>query len=433
MSVPTLQSLTLVGRNLRLPRLISNAPMNWALADQIVNSAQNFAIGLAVARLAGIEAFGAFTLVFVISLLIALLHDDFLAAPMMTYAGGKKRRTPNYFSGITISSLVLALAGGLAVGLIVCAMMGYRDGALPIGLALTGAAATAANSHFVVMKRILFARDQARQAFMLSIVRITLLFSAVPPLWFAGFDLSAEVWIGLIAVSATLAALPVTLRHLPTRSLRPSLFLPLLSKHWSYARWLLLMVAVSMGQEQFVWLWVGALEGNAAVGGMRAGQYLLGLTHVIMIGMHNFIALEAARAFSRGGHDGLRGYLGQQTLILGLLVGGLLVCLALFAETWMRLVFGPDFVRYAATLRWFCLIYAVVFVREVWAIYLRTLEETRAIFLAFAASSLFAIIATYPAIKFAGIGGALAVVLIAHTISLALIAAAIITLRRMDR
>jgi O-antigen/teichoic acid export membrane protein len=113
-------------------------------------------------------------------------------------------------------------------------------------------------------------------------------------------------------------------------------------------------------------------------------------------------------------------------------VGGLIICLALFAETWMRIVFGPDFVAHASTLRWFCLIYAVVFVREVWVIYLRSLEQTRPIFLAFAASSLFALIGTYPAIALGGVGGALLVLFAAHTISLVLIAVSIVEVRKLS-
>lgn len=120
--------------------------MNWALADQILNSAQNFAIGLAIARLGGIEAFGAFTLVFVIAMLVSLLQDEFLAAPMMTYAGRRKLRTQNYYSGVMLASLALALGGGLLVGAIVAGMVGYRDGSLPVALALSGAAATTATA-----------------------------------------------------------------------------------------------------------------------------------------------------------------------------------------------------------------------------------------------------------------------------------------------
>lgn len=265
---------------------------------------------------------------------------------------------------------------------------------------------------------------------MLSAGRAGLLFLPVPLLLALNVDLSAEVWLLLIAASGALASIIPTVRHLPTARIRFGLLRAMLKKHWIYAQWLILMVGVAMAQEQFVWIWVGALEGDKAVGGMRAGQYLLGLTHVIMMGMHNFVAVEAAKAYTAGGHGSLTRYLAQQTIVLGALVGGIILMLALFAETWMRLVFGEEFVPFASTMRWFCLIYTVVFVREVWVMYLRTMEATRAIFVAFAFSSLFALIGTYPAIKLGGIGGALGVILIAHTISLVLIMMAIAAARR---
>ncbi|MCB1511329.1 MAG: hypothetical protein KDJ36_10530 [Hyphomicrobiaceae bacterium] len=398
--------------------------MPWSLADQVLSSAQNFIVGLCVARMAGVAEFGQFTLVFVIAMLAFAAQDLFLASPMMTYAGGRKRRTIAYFKAVGFLSLVLAFVAGLGAALIIAGIEYLQEGHLNWPLVLAGAGVTLANNQFALVKRIMFARNMGRTAFSLTLARVF----ALVVLWagakMLGFELKAAGWLTLLALSAGVVSLHQSV-GLSLAPVRLALQRAVLRRHWTYARWLLLMVLISLGQEQLIWVWVGLLQGDEAVGGMRAGYFLLGTAHVVLLGMHNFIAREAAEAYSAGGHRGLAAYLVRQTAMLGLMVGSLLVVLALFAEFWMGLIFGGNYADNAGTLRAYCLIYAAIFVREVWVIYLRTLEMTRPIFMAFAISSTFAFIVGYPAILYAGVPGALAVVLTSHLIALAFVMIAI--------
>lgn len=421
-TVATTPTVTLWAR-LRFT-LAGGRAMRWSLADQVLASAQNFIVGLCVARLAGIVEFGQFTLVFVVVMLTFAAQDLFLASPMMTYAGGRKRRTTAYFRSIGLLSLLLALASAVATALFVAGIELLQDGRINWPLILTGAALAFANNHFVIIRRILFARNMGAAAFALGLTRIVVLALLAGGAMLSGHQLNAAGWLGVLAVSAAVVSLPQTVAILGGRS-RISLLAALLDRHWTYARWLLLMVLFSLGQEQLIWVWVGLLQGDEAVGGMRAGYFLLGTTHVVLMGMHNFIAREAAEAFATGSHRGLSRYLARQTVMLGVLVGGLLAMLGLFAEFWMGLIFGGNYADNASTLRAYCVIYAVIFVREVWVIYLRTLELTRPIFVAFAISSAFAFVAAYPAIKFAGVPGALAIVLMSNFIALVFVLFAI--------
>ena len=59
--------------------------------------------------------------------------------------------------------------------------------------------------------------------------------------------------------------------------------------------WLLPMTAVTFAQEQAVTLSLGFFLSDEAVGGLRAGQYLLGATHFIMMALENFLPTNAAR------------------------------------------------------------------------------------------------------------------------------------------
>ena len=102
------------------------------------------------------------------------------------------------------------------------------------------------------------------------------------------------------------------------------------------------MVIVSMGQEQVVPLIMGATLGDEAVGGLRAGQYLLGITHFLMMAMENFIPRQASEHFTAGGHKALRNYLMRQTVLIGSATLALILALAIPAEFWMGRVFGAD-------------------------------------------------------------------------------------------
>ncbi|MBU2581853.1 MAG: hypothetical protein KJ622_09065 [Alphaproteobacteria bacterium] len=393
-------------------------PMSWSFLDQLTASGVSFCLGIAAARFAGHTEFGVFTLVLVLALLAATLIETVLALPMMTLAGARARRPPVYYSTVAVWTVITALAGGLTVSGIIGGFFYLRDGLIHGELVGVAFAVTFAQAAHNMVRRILFARLKGAWGFLCGVIRGLTIAVGGSALVVGGYTINAFSLLSLLAVASAVSVVIPLLRLLsryPDVRMRRAV----LNRHWKMSQWLVGMVSISIGQEQAIWLLLGGLLGDAAVGGARAGQHLLGITHFILLGMHNFVAREAAGAYAAGGHAALTRYLFERTWHLGLLTGALLLGLAVPAEFWLGLLLGDEYVRYADVLRLFAISYAAVFVREVWMMYLRTVDRSRGIFNAFALSSILAILAAAPAMLFAGIYGAVLVVISANVISLA--------------
>jgi O-antigen/teichoic acid export membrane protein len=176
------------------------------------------------------------------------------------------------------------------------------------------------------------------------------------------------------------------------------------------------MVLVATGQEQIIWIGVATGLGDTAVGALRAGQYLLGITHFVLMAVENFLPRQAAVEYRQGGVAALKTYLVRQTMLLGTVTGLLILTVAVPARFWLTTVFGPEFGDYAPLLWVYSLTYAVIFLRSIWVFYLRTIEDTRSVFRSFLVSSVTAVICAWPAIAAFGIAGAASVVLAAHVV-----------------
>ncbi len=111
----------------------------------------------------------------------------------------------------------------------------------------------------------------------------------------------------------------------------------------------------------------------------------------------------------------------QQTFVLGTIIFGLVFLIAVFAEFWLTLFFGPEYVQFALILRIFSLSYIAIFIRDLWMIHLRTTHHSRIIFLAFATSSAFAISLAWPVMTHWGITGAALLLLVSHVISMLIV------------
>ncbi|HUS97279.1 MAG TPA: hypothetical protein VMX97_11110, partial [Hyphomicrobiaceae bacterium] len=282
--------------------------MSWSLLDQLLVSAANFAIGIMVARYAGIAEFGKFTLVLVLLLYVAIVLDMILAMPMMTLAGARQHRSAAYFAAITAWNIILAVGVGAVVAALTCTLFWLRDGTVPWLLVFAAFAVTAAHNQLHIVRRTLFALDRGRSALIVGVLRYFLLFAAAAVLYFQGANTNAETALLLLAGSAFVTSIIPTVKLL-RGGVRLRMMRAIWSRQWPMARWMLLMAAVSTGQEQLIWVMVSVMLGDAAVGGMRAAQHLLGTTHFVLNGMQNFVARQSAQAYRQSGAEGLMAYL----------------------------------------------------------------------------------------------------------------------------
>ena len=398
----------------------------WAISDQFMVSAFSFIIGIVIARMLGVAEFGKVALILLLAAQAQTLQDCMLAAPMMTLVGRRAKRTASYFGAVVGWGLILSFTGGLVVATLVALLFLLRDGSVSYLLCFAALAMTASQSLHSTARRLLFAQRRRQLAMLADFGRYASLLLAVLLLRLGPEAARENAVVVLITMAGCALMGPLTYlfsTERPRVSWR--LMQKVILRHWPIAQWLILMIVASIGQEQIVPIIITFTLGDAALGGLRAGQYLVGSTHFILMAVSNYVPRRAAEAYAAGGSSQLSQYLSREMLVLGLPTVFLLLTLGIYAEFLLGKLFGSEYIQFAPILRVYCLSYTVIFVRDFWMYYLTSIEQTRATFEAFMLSSIFTVLSAYPAIRHEGILGAALVVLAANLISCAYILLAV--------
>lgn len=400
-----------------------SGPALLSIVDQGFVSGFGFVAGVLAARLVGIEEFGRFVLALIAAALAQGLHNALVTAPMMTLAGPRQRAAATYDASLLAGAFLLSLPLALGVALMLGVVFVARGEAVPLDALAAAAALTIAQNMQLTLRRMLFARGGGASALAMDVIRACAFPLAVGAAWLAGRPIGADTLLWVLAATALAAALPFAW-PIWRSNLRRLRLGAVARRHWRIARWLFPIVFVTFGQEQLVWIIVGAAIGDDALGGLRAAQYLVGLVLVLLAATENLVPTRAGRAYLETGVGGLRRYLLQVTASLGALVAVLLLAVAVPAETWLRLLFGEPFAAYASSARILALGVAFIFVRDMAAHFFRATQRTGVIFRAFVASFIVSLALLGPLLDHDGVAGAAIVVVIGHAASMAYLLAA---------
>lgn len=406
------------------------SPAVLAVADQGLVSGFGFLSGIATARLVGIGPFGRFALVVIFLSLAQNVHNALATAPMMTLIGSRTRPSRAYFASVIGASVVLSAAAGVIVaGLFGCLMAFWGEDLSWQFLAATALVGATQNLQFT-LRRFLFACGQGLRAVVMDSLRMLSFLLGVVLLYIEAGALTVTDILWLLGGTSFLSCLPFILPLMP-RQRRTVRLRAVSRRHLPLARWLLPVVLITFGQEQLVWLLSGGILGDHAIGGLRAAQYVVGLVMLLLTATENVIPVGAARAYAQEGRGGLNRYLLSTGTKLGLLFSVLLLAIAIPAEFWLKLIFGPAFVPFANCLRVLALAAVLVHVRDMATHVFRATQRTGVIFQAFTVSLVVSLLCLYPLMSSAGLIGAVLVVLIGHATSMCyLLGAAVISSSR---
>ena len=391
-------------------RLFSRySQINWALADQAVISGVNFLTGILLARYLGLEGFGQFTLAWMAVLFVNALQHATIIAPMMSI-GPKQSAAelPAYYGAVIVQQVVFSLCGFVVLFAAVEATpLVFPDWGLGgLGLPLASAAVAFQCQDF--LRRYLFARGRAAQAFVNDGVRylgqllvLTWLFLSFPDrresesaLWVIAGTAAAAAFCGVFLVER-IAWAPGALRATAAR-------------HWRFSRWLAGSAVMQWVTANLFLLAAGALLGTAAVGALRAAQTLMGPCNILFQGLENVVPARAAWHFQHGGAAALVGYMKKIGLVFGLVTAGIAVVAAAAPDFWLGLAYGGEYVGYGYLVRWYAVIYLLAFLGVPFRAGLRAIEDTRSIFLSTALASVVGVAVAYPLLTEFDVIGAVA-------------------------
>ncbi len=176
-------------------------------------------------------------------------------------------------------------------------------------------------------------------------------------------------------------------------------------RNWRFARWLVASSVVYWAAGNFFLIAAAGLIGTAAVGGFRAAQNIAGVINILTLGLENAVPPQASRHFYADGHRALSAYLRKVAWLGGGMTLAVALLIAAFPEFLLTLVFGGDYVAYADILRWIALCRPIYFLSIPLRAGLRTIEETRPLFLCSLLAASLSLAAAFPVVRHFGLYG----------------------------
>lgn len=388
-------------------RLVARyAHINWALADQSMISGVNFLVGILLARYLGIDEFGRFTLAWMVILFASSIQHATINSPMMSIGPKQSESESTAYFGAVIFQQIAFSCGAcfLLFAGVKLSGIAFPEWHLQ-GLALPLAAAALACQLQDFLRRYFFTRGRPSAAFandaILYLGQIFVLICV-----FLAFrdsmDTTKVLWVIAVMAAVAVAGGMFLVERV---ELNAAVLCSTACRHWHFSKWLTASAFLQwFGGSAFIVV-AGALLGASAVGAVKAAQTLMGVSHVLLLGLENVVPAQAARRFHEGGKKALYDYL-KRVATLG---GGFMLALASIAaiapDFWLGLVFGDQYIGYGYLLQWFAVIYLLTFLGLPLRAGLRAIERTQTVFWAYVSMALFSLVAAYPFVSHLGLSG----------------------------
>ncbi len=324
------------------------AGMRFALtgADQCVASLSNFAVGVAIARIAGIAALGAYSLAYIAWLALADIHRSLVTDPM---AIENDLRGPGAKDAVR-AGLAAELVLGVGLGAVVAG----------IGAILLAAGQDAYGVSFVALapwlpfllvqdywRWVAFMKAAPGRALANDVVFDVVQAGAFGILFILGVR-SSVLAIGAWGVGALLGAAFGLWQHSVIPGCRGGI--GLLQRRWHLSKWLLGGSITTWGASQAYVVLTGVMLGPAGIGGLRAALSLVTGPSVVLLQAGGSVGLpEASKALKERGWKGLQRVQRLITAAGVLSVAAVGAVVLVFGRQLLTLLYGHQFARFAPT------------------------------------------------------------------------------------
>jgi len=385
-------------------------------ADQLLVSGFNFISSFVIARLLGLHGFGIYSIAWMGVLIASSIHQPFIILPLQTLWPKKRGEEKTaYLEALVFQQLIFATLAGffafLCVVVVRFTLQGWNINSIILSFPL-------AVFSFLMQdffRRYYFAVKKNHIAILIDAVAYCgLLASALSINLFHKLDASM---ILLLTALFFLYASLIGLYNLPHLRFNFRQVKNTIMENWQFSRWLLATAVLQWFSGNFFIIASGAILGPVAIGATRMAQNLVGITHVLFLAMENTIPAKAASIMRESGGIAMLRYLKHFTLQMGGVVLVILATLILGSGFLISTFYGDEYENYSYMLQGFCLVYIIVFTGYPMRYAIRTLENTRSIFYSFVISSCFSVLAAYPFIRWMGLYGILAGLMITQLIA----------------
>ncbi len=359
-------------------------------ADQAMVSGVNFLTGLLFARCLGIEEFGRFTLAWMVVLFVNSLQMALVSSPMMAIGPKQERDSLNYYYAAVMGQQLFFGSLSFIAVFFFAKTSNYifpKWDIKDISLPLACVAFCFQNQDF--FRRYFFTRDDVLKAFVNDAISyLGQLILLVLLFWKTNMSSTSVLWV--IASTSALAII-FALQMMGEVKWSLPIFLKTLKRHWAFAKWIAASAILHWSSSNLFFVVTGNVLGASAVGAMKAAQNIMGIASILFQGFENIVPIRASQTLHLYGKKTMFKYLGKVTF------GGvgILLCISFVAalkpELWLTLLFGSEYQGYGYVLRWFSVIYLLMFFGFPIRGGLRALENTKSIFLSYLFATIFTI------------------------------------------
>ncbi len=386
-------------------------------ADQLIVSGLSFVSSVTLARLLGVSGFGVYSIAWLGVLIASSINQPFIIAPMLTLSAKKNEADQqSYMQALVFKQLIFSgIMGFLAfVAVVIMSFVLHDWKVSSIILAFPLAVFSFLLQDF--FRRYFFIIKRPHISIIIDAVAYGgVLASAFCVHYFR--DMDAQFILLLTALFFLYASL-IALFCLPHLKFNFDNVVAAIKEHWNFSKWLTATALLQWFSGNLFIIAAGAILGPIAVGATRMAQNIVGVTHVLFLAMENVIPSRAAKAQSTGGNEKLFKYLWKFTMQMGMITFSILALIAIFSSQIIETCYGANYLEYKNVLIGFCLLYVIVFLGYPLRYAIRTMENTKLIFLSFIVSSTFSILCAYPIIKNFGLYGVVAGLMITQLITL---------------
>lgn len=376
----------------------------WAglgVLDQMIVSAGNFATGVLLARYLGLEAFGQFTLIWMLVLFALSFNMAIITKPLLTL--GSKNETTGYFNAVHTLQVLLALLGfGLTF------LGAYIANSLAVfhfsnSMLFSLSFLVSAQLLYDFYRKYCFVRMQIHKAIVLDSIFYTCQLAGIIVLGWTDYASLPNVLFLLSACH--LVILFAAIFFAPKLTFHIATLYQTAKTHLEFSGWLVLTAILQWTSGNYFIIAAGSILGVAAVGIIRIIQQLAGLCHILFLTMENLWPVQTAKKYSTDGIKGIVEFLKHQSLVwlLPLIVG--MLGLILMGERLVKTLYNIELTEYYMLIPGFCLLYLFVFAGIPFRILFRTIETTKPIFLAYIFGAGFSLLSAGSLLKTFGLYG----------------------------
>ena len=242
----------------------------WTVLDQGLFAGANFLVNVLLARWLTPDAYGAFSVAFVVFLLMGTVHGGLLIEPMLVFGSGRfEGRLPSYLRELLRGHALYSLVGGLVLAAVGGAAWAWGSptlGANFLALSLAAGAILA----LWLMRRACYVVGQPQWAATAGALYLVLLVASAAAASAGGW-LSGPVALGLMGGTSVVAAVALAARLGVFRGERaPDLAAEARAAHVDYGRWAGMTGVLEWAHGALPFLVLPAFVGLAGSGTLRA-------------------------------------------------------------------------------------------------------------------------------------------------------------------